>query len=176
MKRYQESDKGKEAMKRYRESDKAKEAMKRYQESDKGKETIRKGIKKYIKKRRKEDPLFKLTMNVRNLIKNSLTKQGYSKETKTAKIVGIDFDGFRKHIENQFDNNMTWENYGEWELDHIIPISSAESKTEIYELNHFLNFQPMWESENIQKSDNYRNKDKIKMLEKIKLYRLKNQS
>ena len=71
---------------------------------------------------------------------------------------------------------MTWENYGEWELDHIIPISSAESKTEIYELNHFLNFQPMWESENIQKSDNYRNKDKIKMLEKIKLYRLKNQS
>ena len=48
---------------------------------------------------------------------------------------------------------MTWNNYGEWELDHIIPISSATTEEEVYKLNHYTNFQPLWMSENRKKGN-----------------------
>lgn len=46
---------------------------------------------------------------------------------------------------------MTWDNYGlyngelnyGWDLDHIVPISSASSQDDIIKLNHFTNFQPL---------------------------------
>ena len=46
---------------------------------------------------------------------------------------------------------MTWDNYGKyngcinfgWDIDHIIPISSAKTEEEVYKLNHFSNFQPL---------------------------------
>ena len=46
---------------------------------------------------------------------------------------------------------MNWENKGKyngnfnsgWDLDHIIPISSAKNKEEIYKLNHYTNYQPL---------------------------------
>ena len=48
---------------------------------------------------------------------------------------------------------MNWENYGEWELDHIVPASLGKTEEEIISLNHYLNFQPLWASENLYKSD-----------------------
>ena len=47
MKKYQKSDKGKEAQKKYQKSDKGKEAQKKYYKSDKGKETNKKAVNKY---------------------------------------------------------------------------------------------------------------------------------
>jgi hypothetical protein len=48
---------------------------------------------------------------------------------------------------------MSWENYGEWHIDHIIPISSAKTNQEVYKLNHHTNFQPLWAEDNLRKSN-----------------------
>ena len=106
-----------------------------------------------IKSRRQTDPLFKLTCNLRNLIKNSLTKQGYTKKSKTYEIIGIRFEDFKLYIESKFVEGMSWENYGEWHLDHIIPISSAKNEKELILLNKYTNFQPLWAIDNIRKSN-----------------------
>lgn len=43
------------------------------------------------------------------------------------------------------------ENHGEWEMDHIIP--NAKTEEEIYKLNHYTNFQPLWKEDNRKKSN-----------------------
>ena len=48
---------------------------------------------------------------------------------------------------------MTWDNYGEWHVDHIIPLSSAENEIELIELCHYRNLQPLWAKENLMKKD-----------------------
>jgi len=48
---------------------------------------------------------------------------------------------------------MSWENYGDWHIDHIIPISSAKNNDEVYKLNHYTNFQPLWALDNMKKSN-----------------------
>jgi len=106
-----------------------------------------------VKIRREKDPLFKFKCNLRNLIKNSLTKQGYTKKSKTYDIVGVEFQDFKIYIETKFVEGMSWENYGEWHLDHIIPISSAKTEKELILLNKYTNFQPLWAIDNIRKSN-----------------------
>ena len=46
---------------------------------------------------------------------------------------------------------MTWENYGEWHIDHIIPLDSANDENELYSLCYYTNLQPLWGNENIRK-------------------------
>ena len=92
-----------------------------------------------------------MTSTIRTAISNSLKRNGYSKKTRTFNILGCTFDEFKIHIESQFEPWMTWEihglyngelNYG-WDIDHIIPLSSAKTEEEIIKLNHYTNFQPL---------------------------------
>ena len=50
---------------------------------------------------------------------------------------------------------MSWDNYGKygWHIDHITPISLAQTEDEIYKLSHYTNLQPLWWRENILKSN-----------------------
>ncbi len=105
----------------------------------------------YFKVRRDSDPLFKLSSNIRNLIKNSFYYKGYSKKSKTTEILGCSFEEFKIYLESKFEDWMTWENralyngefnYG-WDIDHIIPLSSAKTEEDIIRLNHYTNLQPL---------------------------------
>jgi len=104
-------------------------------------------------KRKLIDPLFKLKCNTYNLIYISIKKQGYSKKSKTYQILGCTFEEFKLHLENQFTEGMSWENQGEWHLDHIYPVSLAKNEDELIKLNHYTNFQPLWAIDNIKKSN-----------------------
>jgi len=49
---------------------------------------------------------------------------------------------------------MNWENQGTyWHMDHIIPISSAQTDEDVYRLNHYTNFQPLYWEDNLKKSN-----------------------
>jgi 5-methylcytosine-specific restriction endonuclease McrA len=48
---------------------------------------------------------------------------------------------------------MCWDNYGEWHIDHIIPISHGKNQKEIYKLNYYTNLRPLWKIENLKKSN-----------------------
>jgi len=54
-----------------------------------------------------------------------------------------------------FIDEMSWENYGDWHLDHIIPSSWAENEEEIIKLNHYKNFQPLWAKDNLTKGNRW---------------------
>ena len=108
----------------------------------------------YQKDKIKNDAFFKFKNRLRTLIRNSVTKQGYTKKSKSFQILGCDYDFFVKYIQDRFKDGMSWSNHGKWHLDHIIPISSARTKEEAIKLNHYSNFQPLWAIDNLVKHNN----------------------
>ena len=154
-KQYREQNKERvnEYQKQYREQNKERvnERQKQWQKQNNAR--IREMERLNSKKRRDTDPLYKMTRTIRSLMYNSIKKQGYSKRSKTYKILGCDFETFKKHIERQFTKGMNWNNHGEWHYDHIIPISSAQTEEEVIKLNHYTNFQPLWAEDNLRKSN-----------------------
>jgi hypothetical protein len=142
--------------------EKNKENNKRYIKNNIDK--VRERRNKYFRIRRNNDPLFKLSCNLRTLIGISLTNNGYSKKTKSYEILGITFDELLLYFEGLFEDWMSWENYGKyngeynygWDIDHIIPLSTAKNEGEIIKLNHYSNLQPLCCKMNREiKKDNY---------------------
>ena len=119
-----------------------KEYVKEYQKDNK------EYVKEYQKHRRKTDPLFKFTKNARDTIYQGIENEGYSVNTKAYRLLGCCYEEYRSHIEQQFSTGMTWDNYGEWQYDHIIPLSFSESEEEIILLFHHSNVQPLWRIDN----------------------------
>jgi len=166
-KKYREENREKilERTKKYREEnpDKIKETLKKYYEnnSDKNKETLKKYRKnnpdkiKKTRKKNKQIPKTKLSNSVRERIRNYLKLNNISKRNKTFDLVGCNPQELMIHLENRFQDNMTWDNYGlyGWHIDHIVPLSSAKTEEEIYKLCHYTNLQPLWAEENIKKSN-----------------------
>lgn len=108
----------------------------------------------YVINRMNNDELFKLKFNMRTLIRNAFRRAFTSKSRKTSEILGCTFEEFKIYLESKFDENMNWENQGTyWHLDHIIPISSAQTEEEVYKLNHYTNFQPLYWLDNLKKSN-----------------------
>ena len=105
----------------------------------------------YKANRKLVDPLYKITCSIRSVVSNSLRRKGLRKSLKTEQILGCTILFFKDHISKQFKEGMSWDNYGEWEIDHIIPIIFANNKEEVIKLCHFSNLQPLWKSENIEK-------------------------
>ena len=117
-------------------------------------------IKQYSNKYRAErferDAGFKINYNISNHIRKAL--QGGKAGRGWEKLVGYSLDQLMQHLEQRFDENMNWENYGSyWHIDHIIPRSyfdftSVDDKAfkECWALS---NLQPLEATENILKSD-----------------------
>ena len=134
--------------------EKVKEYNTKYREENK--EKIRKRYNKWEKNKRKTDDLFRLKQNLRSRTRVAFKRKGYSKNTKTQEMLGVDWEIAKKHIERQFIKGMSWDNYGEWHIDHIIPLSSAKTSERLKKLCHYTNLQPMWAVDNLIKSDSIR--------------------
>lgn len=136
-------------------------AAKRYEENKDEKlayasEYQKKNLKKIIasrKLREMNDEVYALKERVRGLIKESIKKSGSKKKSRTSEILGCSTLEFKLHIERQFVKGMCWDNFGEWHLDHIVPISSAKTEDDVVSLNHHTNLRPMWAADNIRKSN-----------------------
>ena len=107
------------------------------------------------KKRYYSDPVFRAKEFIKSRLKRVLKQKKVYKPVEFNNAFGTNFCNFKRHIENQFENGMTWSNYGEWHLDHIRPLSSfnLSNKIEFKKANNYLNFQPLWAKENLKKSN-----------------------
>jgi hypothetical protein len=108
-------------------------------------------INGYFRKRKKEDPLFKLSINIRTLIGNSFRNKGVRKNSKTALILGCSIQEFKEYLETNFEIWMNWDNYGKyngelnhgWDIDHKIPLKTAVTEEELTRLSNHTNLQPL---------------------------------
>jgi hypothetical protein len=117
--------------------------------------TNKETINKKNKKRYDTDILYKLKLSMRGRLNSFLKTKQIKKHNKTFIIIGCIPEYLKEHIENQFTDGMCWENYGlyGWHIDHIIPLSSANTEDEIYKLCHYTNLQPLWAEDNLKKSN-----------------------
>ena len=85
----------------------------------------------------------------------SVYKDG--KEIKDLEILKYSPNDLIDHLERQFTDGMTWENYGKWHVDHIQPISSFNineiGDEEFIKCWSLKNLQPLWGEDNIRKSN-----------------------
>lgn len=126
-----------------------------YNQRPEVKERQRAYARAYERDRRRNDLGFKLKRNLRKRLGKAL--QGLSKSARTLELVGCDIDFLRRWLETKFQPGMTWENYGEWHIDHIMPCASFDLSDPVQQRTCFrwTNLQPLWASDNIHKSDNY---------------------
>lgn len=125
-------------------------SLKYYKEN---KDIIIKKSNERNKVRRKTDPIFLLKRRLRNRLWCALQSKGWNKTNKFSQYIGCSQEQLKLHIETQFTEGMSWDNVGEWHIDHIIPLSSTDNPEELYKLCHYTNLQPMWALDNIIKGN-----------------------
>lgn len=111
----------------------------------------------YEKKKHKLDTniQFKLSENIRARIRHVLKNNKIIKP-KTEKLIDSNLKKFVEHIENQFYENISFDNYGkEWHIDHIIPCNffNLLDIEQIKACCHYTNLQPLLIFHNLDKSD-----------------------
>lgn len=111
--------------------------------------------KAYKKARLATDPMYKLAHSIAGRLRASMKVRGYTKTSRTHKVLGCDWDFFKDHIERQFTKGMKWEGLGsEIHIDHIVPLATAKTEAEVIAPNHFTNLRPMWAEQNYTKRAN----------------------
>jgi len=106
----------------------------------------------YSRNRRATDPMYACKIKIRSIIRKAFDRDGYTKRSKTNDILGCTWAEFMLHIERQFLPGMTWQNRGDWHIDHIIPLATAKTEEDVVKLNHHTNLRPMWAQDNLRKS------------------------
>lgn len=130
-------------------------ASKRYKA--KNPEKVRAAAREYARKRRAEDGVFRFRGAISRLVSGYLKRRGYSKTTKFFEAVGYTKKQLIDHMEKQFKDGMSWENYGKWHIDHIVPNSSFNYQSmdckDFKECWSLSNLRPSWANENQAKSN-----------------------
>lgn len=115
------------------------------------KETLLKKQQIRNKKRFIDDPAYRLSRRLRNRLYYALQFKSWKKNTHFSKYIGCSKEELIKYIESKFEPGMSWDNFKEWHIDHIIPLSSAKTEDEMYKLCHYTNLQPLWAKDNLSK-------------------------
>ena len=105
------------------------------------------------RQRRQTDLQFRLCGNLRSRLYAALRRGRGVKSEGTLKLIGCSVCELRKHIESQFDPEMSWSNYGDWEIDHIRPCVSFDLTDPVQQRECFnwRNLQPLWKEDNRSK-------------------------
>jgi hypothetical protein len=111
----------------------------------------------YERNRKASDPLYKLISNFRTAIYQVLKESNVEKNRHYFDILQYTPEELIIHLESQFKDTMSWDNYGEWHVDHKLPITSFNIEEmgdkEFMKCWALENLQPMWGDENIRKSN-----------------------
>ena len=128
--------------------EKQKIAEKKY--CDKNKEKLQ---AKWKRTGQKENVRIKQRLSAR--IKSAFQYSGKKKINKTYDYIGCSYSFLRKWFEFQFTNGMSWQNMGQWHIDHVHPCASFnfENKNDINSCFNWKNLRPCWATENIVKGN-----------------------
>ncbi len=103
------------------------------------------------RKRAESKPINRVTRNLRHRLRMFLKVAG----RRTSAFFGCTGEQLKKHIEAQFTKGMSWENYGQWHVDHIVPCAAFDLSDARHAAICFnwQNLQPLWAKDNVEKSD-----------------------
>jgi hypothetical protein len=138
-----------------------KEELKKYHTEwrNKNREHVSKKGREWIQNKRKTDNFFRFKDRIRTAVWQLLKERNINKTNKTFALLGYTIEELMNHLEKKFTEGMTWENYGEWHVDHIIPMCSFKFETtddpEFKECWKLENLQPLWGPENLSKGPRY---------------------
>jgi hypothetical protein len=136
----------KEYSKKYRRENKERLKEKANQRID----VIRKSRIRFHNKN-KNDISYKIRRNLSKRLWKCL--KFINSKPKTLKLLGCDIDTLKNHLQLKFIQGMTWDNYGEWHIDHIKPCASFDliNPDQQKVCFHYTNLQPLWASDNCSK-------------------------
>ena len=105
----------------------------------------------------KSEPLFKIKRNLRSRLRHAV--KGNTKSAKTLELLGCSVESLKIHLEKQFLDGMSWENYGlhGWHIDHIIPCDyfDLSEESEQRKCFHYSNLRPLWAKDNLSRPKDF---------------------
>ena len=140
----------------YKENrDKVTTKNKRYRELNKREIQNRQNI--YQNMRNRSDPLRRLRLSISNCLRKSLIgKEKYTERSRLYKITGLSYEDLMDHLYSTFERtyNIPREEIilKEVEIDHIIPLATAQCRDDILKLNHYTNIQLLFKQDNQDKA------------------------
>lgn len=107
----------------------------------------------YYTKRYHSDIQFRLRVILRNRLLQSVKTDARAGSAVTD--LGCSIPEFKDYLESKFAPGMSWENIGDWHIDHIEPLSkyNLEDEMEFKKACHYTNLQPLWKEDNLRKSN-----------------------
>ena len=103
------------------------------------------------RERCRNDPAYRIRKNLRTRIRHAV-KKGH-KSARTMELLGCGIEELKDHLSSKFTEGVTFENYGKWHIDHILPCVSFDLllPEEQRKCFHYTNLQPLWAIDNIKK-------------------------
>lgn len=98
------------------------------------------------------NPQRRIKANLRSRLSQFVS--GYNRDSSAVRDLGCSWEEFKIHLESKFQEGMSWDNYGKWHIDHIIPLSSFNISL-LKGACHYTNLQPLWAKDNIKKSNKF---------------------
>lgn len=105
-------------------------------------------VRRYKRRHYNKNPLPQV---IRVMLRRCI--HGKVKKDATFSMIGYTPSELMERIESMFSPGMTWDNYGDWHIDHIKPVSAFlnEGETDPSIINSLSNLQPLWSCENLKK-------------------------
>ena len=107
--------------------------------------------KRYRKERYASDPIHRLSDILRSRLSSAIRYK--RKSGSSVKDMGCSLEQLLKYLESKFEVGMSWDNWGEWHIDHIRPLVSfdLEDREQFLQACHYTNLQPLWAKDNMSK-------------------------
>jgi hypothetical protein len=130
-----------------------KEKNKQYRQANKEKARL------YMLQKLANNKDYLVRARIANRIYDALKAVKARKNMRTLDYCGCSVAFLMNHLEAQFAPGMSWDNYGEWHIDHIRPCASFTNLgidiEEQKQCFHYTNLQPLWAEDNLRKSDKW---------------------
>lgn len=117
----------------------------------------RRAIASNYSKRFRDNPENRPVIICRKLIARVMMLSESGRKGRTEKCLGYTRHEFKRSMESKFKKGMTWDNHGDWHVDHIKPVSLfvSEGVTDPKVINALDNLQPLWAKDNLSKGAKY---------------------